>query len=278
MTKLRWAFNSATVMRLPWEEELKLWQRFGWSAAEIWYDKAKARLAAGQTLEQLARQMEDAGVTPIGLCAGVIQTRTQGHDRNTERDELARRMDLAAALNTQSITLIVLGKVGDDLAAEYDDLIDPLTRVAEMAADRRLRVNLEFLGGLPINGTLGSCMDLVRRVNHPALGLLFDLCHYYTSASHIEELGLLPKGKLFLVHVDDAQKRPMERLANNQRCFPGEGRMDVPDLLNRIRAMTGYTGYFSVELYDEDVWKMDPVEVFERLARSIQLVEKQIDP
>jgi hypothetical protein len=30
---IQWAFNSATVMNCGWEEELRLWQQFGWRAA-----------------------------------------------------------------------------------------------------------------------------------------------------------------------------------------------------------------------------------------------------
>jgi len=64
---IQWAFNSATVMHCGWEEELRLWQQFGWRAAEIWFSKIEARLAQGATYEQLAQQMRDAGVQPVGL-------------------------------------------------------------------------------------------------------------------------------------------------------------------------------------------------------------------
>src|SRR5206468_3236820 len=109
----------------------------------------------------------------------------------------------------------------------------------EMAAERGLRINLEFLGGQAINGTLGSGIDLVNRVDHPNMGLLFDLCHYYVTASHMEEMESLRPGRLFMVHVDDAPRRPMERLQSDHRCFPGEGRIDVPGLMNDLRKKTG---------------------------------------
>jgi sugar phosphate isomerase/epimerase len=139
---------------------------------------------------------------------------------------------------------------------------------------KNLRLNLEFIGGLPVNGTMGSCIDLVQKVDHPALGMLLDLCHYYTSASHLEDLALLPKKKLFLVHVDDAQRRPMEILGCEHRTFPGEGRIDVPALLSDIKRRTRYDGYYSVELYDKDIWALPPREVFKRTAASQKFVER----
>jgi sugar phosphate isomerase/epimerase len=101
--------------------------------------------------------------------------------------------------------------------------------------------------------------------------------HYYVSASHIEELDQLQPGKLFMVHVDDSQRLPMERLSNSQRCFMGEGRIDVPAMLNTINSTTSYDGYYSVELYDEDIWKLPADEVMTRLAASLKEVEKGID-
>jgi len=274
--KLKWAFNSATVMHLEWEEEFRLLRRYKWKAVELWYDKIKACLEKGATCRDLGRRMHDAGVQPIGLAPGVVWTAASGHDPGLERDELAQRMDVAAALGAGALTVVALGRRKGDLAAEYQRLAEKLRGVAEMAAARGLRVHLEFIGGAAVNGTLGTCIELVGAVDHPALGLLLDLCHYYTSASHIEELDLLDKGKLFLVHVDDAQRRPMEDLGNEHRCFPGEGRIDVPGLLKEIRKRARYSGYLSVELYDKDVWAMDPVEVFKQTAASVRKVQKKM--
>ena len=274
--KLKWAFNSATVMRLDWPEEFKLLRRFKWKAVELWFDKIKACLERGETCRQLGRRMSDAGIQPVGLAPGVVWTASSGRHPNLERDELAERMDVAAALGAGALAVVTLGKRKGELSVEYQRLAEKLRAVAEMADERGLKINLEFIGGLHVNGTMGTCIELVKMVDHPALGMLLDLCHYYTSASHIEELGLLPRKKLFLVHVDDAQVRPMEVLGNEHRCFPGEGRIDVPALIKEIRKRTRYNGYWSVELYDRDVWAMDPHEVFKKTSASVRKVEKAL--
>ena len=62
------------------------------------------------------------------------------------------------------------------------------------------------------------------------------------------------------MHVDDAQQRPMEILGCEHRTFPGEGRIDVPALLAEIKRRTRYDGYYSVELYDKDIWAMPPAK------------------
>jgi sugar phosphate isomerase/epimerase len=272
--KLQWAFNSATIMRVPWEKELKLWEQFGWKAAEIWASKITPQLDAGATYGQLVRQMEDAGVAPLGLCAGSLWTATEERDR--EFDELAKLLDMTAAMKARSLTVIILGKVQEDFAADTECLVGKLRKASDMAAERGLAINLEFLAGQAANGTLGSCIELVNRVDHPACGMLFDFCHYYASPSHFEEMALLKPGKLFMVHVDDSQHLPMERLTSEQRCFPGEGRIDVAGMIHRLRTETNYDGPFSVELYDKGIWEMDPHEVMSRLSASLQKIEEKL--
>jgi 2-keto-myo-inositol isomerase len=272
--KLKWSFNSASVMNLPWDDEFALWKKYKWKAVELWFDKVKACLDTGRTCIELGSAMYKAGITPIGVGPAAVWTHGSNYHPGQERRELIERMDVTLALGAGMLTLVVLGRPENDLAFEYHKLADKIRGAAEMAAARNLRLALEFIGGLPVNATLGSAIDLVRRVDHPNLGLCLDLCHYYTSASHLEELALLPKKKLFLVHVDDAPSRPMEALGSDHRTFPGEGRIDVPALLAEIKRRTRYDGYYSVELYDKTIWAMEGREVFKRTAASQKFVEK----
>ena len=272
--KLKWAFHSASVMNLPWDNEFKFWKKYKWKSVELWFDKVKACLEQGRTCAYLGRRMHDAGITPIGLVPAAVWTSAENRHAGQERRELIERLDVTLALGAQSLTVVVLGKRGGNLEAEHDRLAEKLRAAADLAQARGLRLNLEFLSGLAVNGTMGSCIELVRKADHPALGMCLDLCNYYTSASHLEELALLPKKKLFLIHVNDVPRRPMEVLGGEHRTFPGQGRMDVPGLLSEILRRTRYDGYCSMELYDKDVWAMDPTAVFKKAAESIQWVEK----
>jgi 2-keto-myo-inositol isomerase len=272
--KLKWAFNSASVMNLPWDDEFKLWKKYKWKFVELWFDKIKSCMDQGRTCAELGRQMYEEGITPVGAGPAAVWTVASGHHPGLERHELIERMDVTLALGASMLTLVVLGRPGNDLAGEYHRLADKLRGVAEMAQARGLKLALEFIGGFEVNGTLGSALELIRRADHPNLGLCLDLCHYYASASHLEELALLPKKKLFLVHVDDSQPRPMEILRCEHRTFPGHGRIDVPALLGAIKKLTRYDGYYSVELYDKDIWAMDAREVFKHTAESVKFVEK----
>lgn len=279
IANIRWAFNSATIMNCPWEAELPLWEEFGWNAVEIWYSKLEPQLARGIGFEELARQMRDAGVSPIGMCAAVVLTPASEKDDPSggEHVDLLKRLDAAAAMGAQSLTIITGGAIGTDLATEYKLLVPKLRKVAEQADERGLRINLEFLGQAEINGTMGTCVELVNAVDHPAFGMLFDFAHYYVSASHIEEMTLMAPEKLFMVHVDDVKPIPMEVVKNEERCFPGEGRMDVVGMINHLYNKVGYRDYYSIELYDQEIWKLDSRLVMQRLQASLQAIDERVE-
>ncbi len=262
-------------MNSSWSEELDLWKEFKISHVEVWASKVDAFLATGGTYEQMRRQLGEAGVTVVGLAFASLSTSNDPEQTQREMDALGKRLEMAVALGAPALAVIILGEVQEDIAKDYACVAEKLRKASEMAASRDIRLCLEFLGGYGINGTLGSCIELINQVDHPACGLLFDLCHYYTSASHLEELTLLPSEKLFMVHIDDSSRLPMERLSSERRCFPGEGRIDVPNMMRALHRF-GYRGYYSVELYDRGIWKMDASEVMSRLSCSLKELEKQL--
>ncbi len=262
-------------MHCPWDQEVKLWEQFGWSDIEIWASKINAQLERGDTLAALKRQMEDVGARPIGMCAGAIGPDPQESTRCRELGEMEKLLDLCASMGSPALTVVMFGDAGDDLPAANTILVDKLHAIAVLGEARGVRINLEFLGGLSINGTLGSGIEFVNRVDHSHFGLLLDFCHYYASASHLEELEQLAPEKLFMIHLDDAQKLPMERLGNEHRCFPGEGRINVAGMMRTLNQY-GYSGPYTVELYDKDIWAMDPVEVMTRLQQSLRVLESQL--
>lgn|GEM_PF-7028540 len=273
----QWAFNSATVMKLPWEQELPLLERFGWQSVEVWYDKLQAALDRGMadSPQAMGHRLNDAGIHIVGMCGASVSTLAQREHDHDERDQWLQRLDFAAAIGAPGLVGYVIGDADADLESEYQYLAGKLNGYATQAAERNLTVHLEFLGQAPINGTLRSAIDLIKRADHASLGLLFDLCHYYVSASHLEDLMHLPAEKLTMVHVDDARQMPMEELGNADRTFPGEGQMDVPLLLHELRQRTGYAGPMSFEIYDQQVWEMAPQAVFEALDRSITYLEEK---
>src|SRR5437868_172191 len=104
-------------MNCPWDEEVKLWEQFGWHSIEIWASKINAQLAKGETLATLKRQMADAGAKPIGLCVGIFGTDAQPSTLERELAEISKLLDLCAAMESPALTVVTFGDAGEDLPA-----------------------------------------------------------------------------------------------------------------------------------------------------------------
>jgi 4-hydroxyphenylpyruvate dioxygenase len=72
------------------------------------------------------------------------------------------------------------------------------------------------------------------------------------------------------VHVDDMADKPGELCnCNSDRVLPGEGCLDLKQIFGRLEEF-GYKGYFSIEMFDEELWAMPAVESAKRMYDSLQ--------
>ncbi|MEI8599275.1 sugar phosphate isomerase/epimerase [Vibrio sp. M60_M31a] len=69
--------------------------------------------------------------------------------------------------------------------------------------------------------------DIVKRVDHPNLGIVLDTFHMFARGNTLDTLkkGDIPVEKIGLVQLADAPKMQMDilRYSRHYRCFPGPG-------------------------------------------------------
>jgi 2-keto-myo-inositol isomerase len=263
------ALNAATLMPVPFPQELALYRDGGFPQIELWLDKIRRWLETErQTPADARREIERHGLQIVGACPAAVHLNGDAPAWEEQQRGLARTLDLTAQLGAPALALIALGP-RTTADRDWPALVERCGWVADQAATRGLRISFEFLARIgPVN-CLSTAIQLVREVNRPNFGLLLDLYHYHLSESRLEDLDRLPPGKLFLVHLDDALPRPIEWLTHDDRTFPGEGVLPWRKLAAQIQARTGFTGPWSVELYSEWVWKLPPEEVTRRVRRGL---------
>ena len=107
----------------------------------------------------------------------------------------------------------------DRSAADFREL-------GERAAKRGLRVGFEALAwGRHIND-YRDAWEVVRRANHPAIGLVLDTFHTFARKTDLTPMRAIPGDRIFLVQLADAPWLEMDVLnwSRHFRCFPGAGR------------------------------------------------------
>lgn len=165
-------------------------------------------------------------------------------------DRLERKFDLMQELGTDLV--LMCSNVAADSLGEREFLLEDLGLAAERAGARGLRVGYEALAwGRHVN-TWQQVWDLVREVDHPALGVILDSFHTLSLKGDPAGIAQIPGEKIFFVQMADAPILAMDVLewSRHFRNFPGQGEFDLPGFLGPI-LKSGYRGPLSLEIFND---------------------------
>ncbi|MBC9176199.1 bifunctional sugar phosphate isomerase/epimerase/4-hydroxyphenylpyruvate dioxygenase family protein [Pseudoroseomonas ludipueritiae] len=170
--------------------------------------------------------------------------------RNLDRAE--RKFDVMQALGTDLVLVcsnINPATIDDPARAAAD-----LREMAERAAKRGLRIGYEALSWGRHVRFWRQAWDIVKKSDHPALGLILDSFHTLALGDTLEGLaGEVPGDRISFVQLADAPRLSMDVLSWSRhfRNFPGQGELPVAEFTREVLA-AGYTGPLSLEVFNDE--------------------------
>lgn len=266
---MRFCFNPITLGERGFRVSVEASAKAGFQAIEIWLPHVEQFLAAGGTAADARAVLKDSGLEAAGACfvAGLITS--TGEAKRKAFDDAKARFELCQELGARTIVC-----VGDGPAAptmnDYQTAAEQAREVCDLAASFGLHVAIEFVAGFPFIGTLATAARVVSDADHHNLGILFDCFHFWAGRSKMEDFDRLRGAPIAFVHLNDARDLPREILRDSDRVLPGQGCFPLREIVRRIEA-TGYDGYYSLELFNAELWAADP---FEAAARCHQACEQ----
>jgi 4-hydroxyphenylpyruvate dioxygenase len=190
-------------------------------------------------------------------------------------DRAERKFDLMQELGCDS--LLVCSKVSPESLGGIDRSAADFRELGERAAKRGLRVGFEALAwGRHIND-YRDAWEVVRRADHPAIGLVLDSFHTYARKTDLKPLHAIPGDRIFLVQLADAPWLDMDVLnwSRHFRCFPGQGDLPLLDFMAAVQA-TGYQGDLSLEIFNDQFRAGSPRSVAIDGQRSLVYLMDQL--
>jgi 4-hydroxyphenylpyruvate dioxygenase len=197
---------------------------------------------------------------------------------------------LAANLRRAELKFDVMEQLGTDLvlvcssisphALDDDDRIaEQLHRLAVAAGERGLRICYEALAWARFVNTYDRSWEIVRRADHPALGLCVDSFHILSRGSDPSGIADIPGEKLFFLQLADAPHMAMDVLqwSRHHRLFPGQGAFDLPGFLGHVLT-AGYTGPLSLEVFNDVFRQADPARAAVDALRSLLALQEETAP
>jgi 4-hydroxyphenylpyruvate dioxygenase len=148
--------------------------------------------------------------------------------------------------------LMICSNVSADSLGGIERAAADFHELGERAAKRGMRVAFEALSwGRHIHDYRDS-WEVVRRANHPAVGLVLDSFHVLARGTDLSAIRSIPSDKIFLVQMADAPKLDMDYLSwsRHYRCFPGQGDLSIGEFMNALGA-TGFDGLLSLEIFND---------------------------
>jgi sugar phosphate isomerase/epimerase len=139
----------------------------------------------------------------------------------------------------------------DKGTVEQSRLIDGFGRLSERAKQHGYWIDLEFMPfwGMP---NLSDAWAIIEGVNPSNAGILVDVWHFSKGAYEVNLLRSLPGKHLAGMQIDDGVKRQVGTSlfddTINYRNFPGEGEMDVEEII-RIVAEKGNLRHVGPEVF-----------------------------
>lgn len=162
----------------------------------------------------------------------------------------ARKFDLMNQLGTDLI--LVCSSVHPAAMGGIDRMAADFNALGDLARAHGVRVGFEALcWGRHVNDHRDA-WEVVRRADHPQVGLILDSFHTLGRRIDPETIRRIPGDRIFFVQLADAPAIEMDLLywSRHFRNMPGEGDLDVTGFLRAVMA-TGYAGPLSLEIFND---------------------------
>ncbi len=193
--------------------------------------------------------------------------------KNLDRAE--RKFDVMQALGAP--IMLVCSNTSPQLIPDEERMAAQLYELAERAARRNLRIGFEALAwGRAVN-LYSQAWAIVKRANHPHLGLIVDSFHTLSLRDDPAGIAKIPGEKIFFMQLADAPLLVMDVLqwARHYRNFPGQGQFDIENFFEQV-LLAGYTGPLSLEIFNDLFREVPNRRTAADAMRSLLYIEGQV--
>lgn len=260
---MKTCFNTITAgLDRRLEDIISACARAGFDGMELDL-RALDEAAPRASLKDIKTMLADGGLAPVSVMAfdlAPFATDTAVLDR------FKRGVEAAEALGAPMLLTYCFAAIpeGTGREAALESAGKRARLYGEAAGD--VKIALEPIGRTELMGGPKAALDIAARSGRANVGIMMDTFHYYLSQVSDADILAIPLDKLFIVHVNDSEDRPIPELKDKHRVHVGRGILPLQHDLQLWRRL-GYDGYLSVEIFNEGYWQL-PVETVVNEAKA----------
>jgi len=274
-----YCFNTATIrgQQLPIEQQIEIAAKAGYQAIEPWMHDLAAYQQQDKSLPDLKKRIADLGLTvesAIGFASWIVDDDTR---RAEGLEDAKRDMALVKQIGGQRIAAPPVGTTKQTnlnlfkAAERYRALL-------ELGDRMEIIPQVEVWGFSKSLSRLSETTFVAVESGHPKACILPDVYHIYKGGSDFNSLKLLSGSAFHVFHMNDYPADPPRKtISDADRVYPGDGIAPLNSMLRGL-AENGFCGMLSLELFNRDYWKQDPLLVAKTgLAKMRASVRKALN-
>jgi len=205
----------------------------GFAGASLWTTHLDQLEARGMPPAAVAKAVTERGLG-VSILAAFSGWASAPQDASAAHSELERLIARAEILGTRRIMAVARGPLGGAIPSVAAALASACAR----AAERDLEISLEFLPGTGID-TLRAAWEVISGSGAENAGIVLDAMQWQRAGREISILEQLPGSRIHMLQLCDGPADPeavIDLGGMTQRDLPGEGGIDLLDLLARVAA------------------------------------------
>ena len=250
--------NTSTIrtQNLGLMGEIETAAKVGFDGIEIWMRTLETYVKEGGKLADVRKKASDLGIViedSIGFAAWVVDNDEQ---RNKAMDQIKREMDMLAQIGCKRIAAPPFGATNEP-GLDLRKAAERFEKVCQLGKEMGVLPQLELWGFSKNLHLFGETLFVAAESGHPDAVILPDVYHLRRGGSPFEALEMINGSKIQMFHVNDYPGDvEKSKLTDAMRVMPGDGDAPWAEIL-QILNKKGVPIALSLEIFNEDVWKMD---------------------
>jgi sugar phosphate isomerase/epimerase len=263
MTKALISMNQYST-KLDFDKAVRMYNEAGYDGIGIWFDGLMEYGKENVSFKGLMDYGVDEAVellkeVPIKVTHAIYAgpfNQTSEKDYLESRQKDIEKINAAGRVGAETVLALTGSINGLTQNEAHRQIIRSLRDLADAAVSAGVKIGLEPLHfNLHKDSflfTLSEALDIIEEVNHPAIGVFFDVYHVWHEVGILESIKRAT-GKIVGCHICDF--RSINRHIGD-RVFMGDGVIPIRELLAALEE-AGWNKWYDIEIISNELWNME---------------------